>query len=89
MGPVKLKVTAYVTRDGAEPFTRIVIGRDAWALMSLIVAGHRGCTPIQRPAPRWSHYIFKLRRAGIGVETIDEARRQLRASLHVLRDRRR
>jgi hypothetical protein len=49
-----------------------VIGRDAWALRELIVAGDSGCTPIDNPAPRWSHCVFKLRRAGIPVETITE-----------------
>jgi Winged helix domain len=39
----------------------------------LISAGLVGVTPIDRPAPRWSHYVYKLRRAGIHVETIDEA----------------
>jgi hypothetical protein len=48
-------------------------GRDAWALGELISGGLVGCTPIERPAPRWSHYIFKLRRGGLNVETIDEA----------------
>jgi hypothetical protein len=50
-----------------------VRGRDAWALNSLIENGAAGCTPIDCPAPRWSHYNFKLRGAGLNVETIDEA----------------
>ena len=50
-----------------------VHGRDAWALQRLIEAGAAGCTPIDQPAPRWSHYVFKLRRAGIAVETITES----------------
>lgn len=49
-----------------------VHGRDAWALDQLIRAGAAGCTPITNPAPRWSHYVYKLRRAGIEVETITE-----------------
>ena len=48
-------------------------GRDAWALDELIAAGEAGCTPIDHPGPRWSHYVFKLRRAGLDVETITEA----------------
>ena len=48
-------------------------GRAAWALDQLIRAGSEGCTPITRPAPRWSDYCFKLRRAGVNVETITEA----------------
>jgi hypothetical protein len=41
-------------------------------LAKLICTGLVGVTPIERPAPRWSHYVFKLRRAGIHVETVDE-----------------
>jgi hypothetical protein len=48
-------------------------GRDAWALTQLLNAGGLGCTPIDNPAPRWSHYVYKLRRGGIDVETIHEA----------------
>jgi hypothetical protein len=47
-------------------------GRVAWALLSLIRAAEKGITPIERPAPRWSDYIFRLRGAGIVVETINE-----------------
>lgn len=47
-------------------------GRDAWALHCLIAAGERGCTPICHPGPRWSGYVFKLRRAGLDVETVTE-----------------
>jgi hypothetical protein len=47
-------------------------GRDAWALHCLIVAGDAGCTPICHPGPRWSGYVFKLRRAGLDIETITE-----------------
>ena len=48
-------------------------GRYAWTLHNLIEAGKRGCTPIENPAPRWSHYVMILRRAGIAIETIEEA----------------
>jgi hypothetical protein len=47
-------------------------GREAWTLNALIEAGENGVTPIERPAPRWSHYVFMLRRAGLIIETIDE-----------------
>lgn len=66
----KLKVLARVEPDGG---VHEVIGRDAWALLNLIQAGERGCTPIDTPGPRWSHYVFKLRRAGFIIETIDES----------------
>src|SRR3712207_1299776 len=49
-----------------------VAGRDAWALQMLIEAGERGVTPIDVPGPRWSGYVFKLRRLGILIETIHE-----------------
>jgi hypothetical protein len=56
--------------DGAEKnFT----GRAAWALHNLILARDGGCTPIDHPGPRWSHYTYLLRRAGIEVETVTEA----------------
>jgi hypothetical protein len=47
-------------------------GRGAWALRELIRAGENGCTPIDHPGPRWSAYVFKLRRAGLDIETRHE-----------------
>lgn len=55
----------------AGPVTRTFEGRYAWTLARLIEAGPRGVTPIERPAPRWSHYIMILRREGLDIETID------------------
>ncbi|WP_244846626.1 winged helix domain-containing protein [Mesorhizobium sp. L-8-3] len=50
-----------------------IYGREAWCLQSLIDAGKRGCTPIDRPAPRWSAYVHDLRHDfGIIIETIHE-----------------
>jgi hypothetical protein len=49
-----------------------VKGRDALALAELMKAGPDGLTTPERPAPRWSHYIFKCRRAGIDIETVYE-----------------
>lgn len=70
------------------------VGRVAWALRALIEAGERGCTPIDTPSPRWSAYVFRLRREGLDIETITEthggpfpgthARYVLRTSLRVL-----
>ena len=40
-------------------------GRDACALHCLIIASETGCTPVCDPGPRWSGYVFKLRRAGL------------------------
>jgi hypothetical protein len=47
-------------------------GREEWALSHLLAAGERGCTPIDSPGPRWSDYVFKLRRRGIDIATITE-----------------
>lgn len=69
-------------------------GREAWALGELIRAGNEGCTPIDTPGPRWSDYVFKLRRRGIDIATVTEphdgpyaghhARYVLRATVHRL-----
>lgn len=48
-------------------------GREAWAMQQLMAAGDSGCTPIDTPGPRWSDYVFKLRRRGIEIESITEA----------------
>ena len=48
-------------------------GREEWALSHLIAAGDRGCTPIDTPGPRWSDYVFKLKKRGIVIETVTEA----------------
>lgn len=51
-----------------------VKGRDRWALECLIVAGAKGCTPIDHPGPRWSAYVHALRHeCGLAIETITEA----------------
>lgn len=47
-------------------------GRVADTLCKLIDAGNDGITSLENPAPRWSDYVFKLRRRGIDVETITE-----------------
>jgi hypothetical protein len=44
-------------------------GREAWALRQLIDAGSAGITTLTNPAPRLGHYIFKLRKAGLGIST--------------------
>ena len=64
-------IRARILPDGA-PMT--IVGRTAWALEHLLRAGERGCTPIDTPGPRWSDYIFKLRRKhGLVIETVDES----------------
>lgn len=61
-----------VRNPDAEPFAIAVKGRDRWALESLIDAGPKGCTPIDRPGPRWSAYVFNLREIGVRIETVYE-----------------
>ena len=46
--------------------------RKAWMLAKLIRAGDDGVTPIEQPAPRISHYVFRLLSKGVPIETIDE-----------------
>lgn len=55
-----------------DPTPRKFNGRVAWCLNELLAAGERGCTPISNPAPRWSGYVHKLRKAGVHVITFDE-----------------
>lgn len=67
---VKLTITARTIPDG-QTFT--VMGRDAWALSELFRAGANGCTPIDQPGPRWSGYVFNLKRkCGVDIETVHE-----------------
>ncbi|WP_425495919.1 winged helix domain-containing protein [Paracoccus litorisediminis] len=63
---------AYTVSDGAQASRVVVKGRDRWALEELMQAGPKGCTPITHPGPRWSAYVFKLRKAGVSIETIHE-----------------
>jgi hypothetical protein len=50
-----------------------VIGRDAWMLGKLVEAGANGCTTLEQPAPRTSHYIWKLRHTYcIAIASIEE-----------------
>jgi hypothetical protein len=44
-------------------------GREAWTLRHLLNAGSTGVTTIDHPAPRWSHYVYKLRKAGLSIST--------------------
>jgi hypothetical protein len=61
--------------DGDGLFGRelTVVGRDAWALRKLVERGEIGITAFDEIGPRLSHYIFKLRRAGLAIETRDES----------------
>ena len=69
-------------------------GRLAWCAATLIDAGERGFTSVERPAPRTSDYIFQLRGKGLPIITEDEkhsgpyagthGRYKLQASLQVI-----
>ena len=59
------------TSDGSAQTLRLK-GREEWALERLLEAGAAGCTPIDTPGPRWSDYVFKLRRRGLAIETVHE-----------------
>ena len=69
-------------------------GRQAWALAALIERGEAGVTPIEHPGPRWSDYVFKLRKTGLVIETVHErhggpysgehARYRLKTEVHVI-----
>jgi hypothetical protein len=48
-------------------------GREAWCMAQLINVRGGGTTSFERPAPRWSDYVFKLRKRGIPIETIEES----------------
>lgn len=80
----KLRFTATIHQPAAAGGdNRIaVIGRDCWALLHLIAAGPNGLTTLQRPAPRWSAYIYKLRRAGITIKTDEEGHKGTFAGTH-------
>jgi hypothetical protein len=66
-------VTRLTFRIEPDGIARELRGRYAWTLYALVEAGERGVTPIDRPAPRWSHYVDILRdREGLAIETIEE-----------------
>jgi hypothetical protein len=49
-----------------------VIGREAWMLDLLKTRGDKGVTTIEVSGARMSHYVMKLRRKGLDIETADE-----------------
>lgn len=61
-----------VTNPNEQPFYLILAGRNLWAMKQLIRAGRKGCTPINNPAPRWSAYVYNLRKFGVAIETVTE-----------------
>jgi hypothetical protein len=67
-------MTARFALHGADGSVQILelAGREEWALSHLLGAGAYSCTPIETPGPRWSDYVFKLRRRGIDIATVTE-----------------
>jgi hypothetical protein len=70
---MKPQLRAIIGEDG-DLFARPVTfrGRDAWLLKKLVEYGERGVTAFDEVGPRLSHYAFKLRRAGVAIETKEE-----------------
>ncbi len=64
-----LQLTVEIVPDGRN---LAVTGRDAWALRELHRAGAKGVTPIDTPGPRWSGYVYNLRKLGLVIETVHE-----------------
>jgi hypothetical protein len=73
-------VELQVTVDGGPE--RKFVGCFAWTLLQLVQAGEKGCTPIDQPAPRWAHYVWRLRREGVDIETITEKHAGAYAGTH-------
>ena len=62
-----------VSKDGSHRRIQL-LGRNAWALIELVRAGVKGCTPLTHPGPRWSAYVHRLRHDyGLDIATIHEA----------------
>lgn len=59
--------------DAGEPLgePQNLIGRLAWTMRLLIKAGEQGVSSLDHVGPRLSDYVFKLRRRGYAIETID------------------
>jgi hypothetical protein len=67
-----VSLTIYIRIGDDDGRLVTVRGREAWALLALQAAGERGCTPIDHPGPRWSGYVYDLRRLGIVIESVRE-----------------
>ena len=71
-GAAQLVVTFKLNDDPTER-TRRANGRVAWTLLQLKNAGASGITPFDRPAPRWSEYVRRLRHdLGVNIVTLNE-----------------
>lgn len=61
-----------ITIRWADRICTTFTGRQAWMLRRLIDAGSAGLTLLDNPAPRCSHYIYMLRKAGLTISTTQE-----------------
>ncbi|WP_085043801.1 winged helix domain-containing protein [Ensifer aridi] len=61
-----------ILNDNNEPcgLPVTLVGREAFTLRKLLDAGDRGISSLDHVGIRLSHYVMKLRRAGITVETV-------------------
>ena len=62
-------MSARITIQWPDGRRQMFHGREAWTLRHLVTAGPTGITTLEQPAPRWSHYVFKLRKAGLVITT--------------------
>ena len=72
MAPTAFTTIKIRLPDGSQ---QSFVGREAWTLRRLVEAGQIGVTTIDHPAPRWSHYVYKLRKAGLAISTDHELQR--------------
>jgi hypothetical protein len=63
-------VIAITVNDGARDLR--LVGREAYTLDKLLEYGASGLSSIEQIGPRISHYIYKLRKAGLTIETREE-----------------
>ncbi|MDP2079736.1 MAG: hypothetical protein U0934_12395 [Pseudotabrizicola sp.] len=80
----------YLHHSDGTATQHLIGGRERWALECLMATKGKGCTPIDHPGPRWSAYVFTLRRLGFHIETITETHEGPFAGHHaryVLKDR--
>lgn len=75
----RLAVT-FTLDDSPDDLT--AIGRDGWMLLKLVKAGDAGVTSIENIGPRASHYVLKLRRMGVQIETKSESHGGVFAGSH-------
>ena len=77
-----LRVALFPTEGNSLAREISFSGRDAWFLHELVQAGARGVTAAEHPGTRISHYCFKLRRAGLVIDTEHEANSGIFRGVH-------